>query len=62
MDWAAITYPGTREINEDSLGEAEAQGTRCFIVADGLGGHGLCRGGRGFQWGGSTGGSTQVAP
>lgn len=40
MDWAAITYPGTREINEDSLGEAEAQGIRCFIVADGLGGHG----------------------
>ena len=40
MDWAEITYPGSREVNEDSLGTAENQNVQCFIVADGLGGHG----------------------
>ena len=40
MDWAAITYPGTRAVNEDSTGFAEGHDARCFIVADGLGGHG----------------------
>lgn len=40
MDWASITNPGTREINEDSTGVAQAEGMHCFVVADGLGGHG----------------------
>lgn len=40
MNWAAVSYPGTREVNEDSVGIAEAADMRCFIVADGLGGHG----------------------
>jgi serine/threonine protein phosphatase PrpC len=40
MDWASITYPGTRQVNEDSVGVAEGQSMQCFIVADGLGGHG----------------------
>lgn len=40
MDWASITYPGTREINEDSVGIVQTQDAQCFIVADGLGGHG----------------------
>lgn len=39
MDWASITYPGTREVNEDSVGAVETQDIQCFIVADGLGGH-----------------------
>ena len=41
MDWAAITYPGTREVNEDSVGAVQAQDGWCFIAADGLGGHGM---------------------
>lgn len=40
MDWASITDPGSRAANEDSLGAAESQDMQCFIVADGLGGHG----------------------
>ena len=40
MDWASITHPGSREINEDSVGAVMAQDAHCFIVADGLGGHG----------------------
>ncbi len=31
---------GNREINEDSVGELETEKGHCFIVADGLGGHG----------------------
>lgn len=41
MDWAAISHPGSREVNEDSTGIAETQDVRCFVVADGLGGHGM---------------------
>ncbi len=40
MDWASITYSGTREVNEDSVGMVETPDLACFIVADGLGGHG----------------------
>lgn len=40
MDWAAISYPGTREVNEDSTGIGEAEDACVFIAADGLGGHG----------------------
>ena len=40
MEWAAITYPGTRPVNEDCTGVADGQQVQCFIVADGLGGHG----------------------
>ena len=41
MDWASITDVGTRAVNEDSLGTAETEQAQCFIVADGLGGHGM---------------------
>ena len=40
MDWASITNPGSREVNEDSLGAVQTEDVQCFIVADGLGGHG----------------------
>ncbi len=40
MDWAKLTHPGTRPVNEDSLGDEQSQGLWGFVVADGLGGHG----------------------
>ena len=40
-----ITYKlysntGSREVNEDSVGQLEKDGSCCFVLADGLGGHG----------------------
>ena len=35
-----LTSPGGREVNEDSVGMAEHGDAKCFILADGLGGHG----------------------
>lgn len=32
---------GDREVNEDSVGEWDENGRYCFVVADGLGGHGF---------------------
>ncbi|MDR1194060.1 MAG: protein phosphatase 2C domain-containing protein [Peptococcaceae bacterium] len=40
ISYAAISRPGGREVNEDSLDFYERQGTYFFALADGLGGHG----------------------
>lgn len=40
MDWKCISLIGAREINEDCVRIVENDNTKCFIVADGLGGHG----------------------
>ena len=40
MDYQLYTAVGSREINEDYIGAAEADGCRCFVLCDGLGGHG----------------------
>lgn len=40
MDYYSISKPGNREINEDSIGIIKGSDSTCFIVADGLGGHG----------------------
>lgn len=34
-----ISLPGERQENEDSVLTAEAEGTLCFVLCDGLGGH-----------------------
>lgn len=36
-----MTAAGNRRINEDSVGTAEFGGRYCFVVCDGLGGHGM---------------------
>lgn len=41
MDWAVVTCPGSREVNEDSIGHITSGDHHCFVVADGLGGHGM---------------------
>ena len=40
MDWKMLTLPGDRVVNEDSVRGIEHGRNQCFIVADGLGGHG----------------------
>ncbi len=40
MDYACLTNTGGREVNEDSVAVCETEGNYCFVVADGLGGHG----------------------
>lgn len=40
MDYAFISEPGKRPINEDSFRVIDCGGSVCFIVCDGLGGHG----------------------
>jgi serine/threonine protein phosphatase PrpC len=40
MTYAKMTEKGSREINEDSAGSIEFGDNVCFVVADGLGGHG----------------------
>jgi len=40
MTCHTITQPGSRPINEDSAAILEQDGRLCFVVADGLGGHG----------------------
>lgn len=40
IDYQLFTDVGTRSINEDSIRAAEKNGTYCFILCDGLGGHG----------------------
>ncbi len=40
LSYAHVTLPGSRSVNEDCVGTAEAHGKQCFIVCDGLGGHG----------------------
>lgn len=41
LEYATISEIGGRQINEDSVGVAHIGGRYCFIVCDGLGGHGL---------------------
>ena len=41
LDIAAITKVGNRNINEDSIGYKERSNQGCFVLCDGLGGHGL---------------------
>jgi len=40
MDYAQITMPGSRDYNEDSIIVLHQNDEYCFVVADGLGGHG----------------------
>ena len=40
VQYKAMTHIGSREVNEDSVGCFNSQGGYCFVVADGLGGHG----------------------
>ena len=40
MDYAQITMPGSRDYNEDSAVVLQHDNGYCFVVADGLGGHG----------------------
>lgn len=40
MEWKCISLCGNREANEDCIKVIESNGLKCFIVADGLGGHG----------------------
>ena len=41
LTYALYTEPGTRPVNEDSVGVAEKSGSACYILCDGLGGHGM---------------------
>lgn len=41
FDYASISEYGNRKINEDYLGYSAKNGNYCFIVCDGLGGHGM---------------------
>lgn len=40
IDYTTYSNPGGREYNEDSVGIAEHGADMCFVLADGLGGHG----------------------
>ncbi len=40
MEYTKISELGNRDINEDFAGFTEHNGIRCFVLADGLGGHG----------------------
>ena len=40
ITYAMLTNQGGRENNEDYVGMKEANGAYCFVLADGLGGHG----------------------
>lgn len=40
IDYAVFTDKGGREINEDSVQYCEKDGAYCFVLCDGLGGHG----------------------
>lgn len=40
MNWSELSYIGDRDVNEDSLRVIDDGETKCFIVSDGLGGHG----------------------
>lgn len=41
FEYAVFTNAGGREVNEDSLGVAIRGQNHCFVVCDGLGGHGM---------------------
>ena len=38
--YSSFSDKGDREINEDSVAAAEKDGRYCFVLCDGLGGHG----------------------
>lgn len=41
LNYAVFTNKGNREINEDAVGCFENSGNSCFVLCDGLGGHGM---------------------
>ena len=41
FEYAQITDVGSRSVNEDSIGVFENKDNNCFVVCDGLGGHGM---------------------
>lgn len=41
LEYALFTNAGGREINEDSIGVFENNDNYCFVLCDGLGGHGM---------------------
>lgn len=41
LKYSLLTNIGSRDINEDSIGAYEKDGNYCFILCDGLGGHGM---------------------
>ena len=41
FSYAMMTAPGSRAVNEDAVGCFEKAGQQCFVLCDGLGGHGL---------------------
>lgn len=41
MKYATLTDIGRRQVNEDSIGAFVNGGMSCFVVCDGLGGHGM---------------------
>lgn len=41
VDYAVYTNQGSREINEDAIGVYQNGDNNCFILCDGLGGHGM---------------------
>ena len=40
IQYAYCTFPGDRKYNEDSVKASQTEKGYCFLVADGLGGHG----------------------
>lgn len=41
LKYAVITNLGNRDVNEDSAGVFQNQSNQCFVLCDGLGGHGM---------------------
>lgn len=41
LTYAVYSDIGNRDVNEDSLGVCSNNGNNCFVVCDGLGGHGM---------------------
>lgn len=40
LNYSVYTDKGDRDVNEDSIAVAEKEGASCFVLCDGLGGHG----------------------
>lgn len=40
MDYQIVSEYGSRDVNEDYAAHAQVQGMQCFVLCDGLGGHG----------------------
>lgn len=41
LEYASVTDCGNRSVNEDSIGVRQKENYSCFILCDGLGGHGM---------------------